>query len=239
MSKLQKCLSFDIETAVEFPASAPDWRPYRPLGIACAATLASDQAAARLWHGRTADGAPAPRMLKADAAALVDYLAGMAAEGYTILTWNGLAFDFDILAEESAAEDLCKRLAWDHVDMMFHVFCKQGYRVALDKAAQGMGIPGKTQGMSGILAPQLWAAGRYQEVFDYVIQDVRVALNLGQKCQQAGKFRWITQKGTRQSLDLPDGWLAAKTAFLLPRPDTSWMRNPASREDFVAWLRDH
>jgi hypothetical protein len=123
------------------------------------------------------------------------------------------------------------------VDMMFHVFCKQGYRVALDKAAQGMGLPGKTAGMSGILAPQLWADGRFQEVLDYVSQDVQVALNLAQKCEQVGKFRWITQKGTRQWMDLPSGWLAAKNAFLLPKPDTSWMRSPASRDEFIAWLR--
>ena len=188
MPKSQKYLAFDIETAAEFPASALDWRPYRPLGISCAATLASDETSARVWHGQTADGAPAPRMQKADAVGLVDYLASMTKAGYTILTWNGLAFDFDILAEESAAKDICKRLAWDHVDMMFHVFCKQGYRVALDKAAQGMRIPGKPQGMSGILAPQLWAEGRYQEVLDYVGQDVRIARNLAQKCQQSGKF---------------------------------------------------
>ena len=157
-------------------------------------------------------------MQRAEAVSLVDYLASMMKAGHTIVTWNGLAFDFDILAEESATKDICKRLAWDHVDMMFHVFCKQGYRVALDKAAQGMGIPGKTQGMSGIQAPQLWAEGRYQEVRDYVSQDVRVALNLAKKGQQSGKFRWITQKGTRQSLDLPDGWLVPRLHSCCPSP---------------------
>ncbi len=232
-----KYLAFDIETATEFPTSAPDWRSYRPLGISCAATLASDTAAARVWHGQTGKGTPAPRMQKAEAGSLVEYLASMVKAGYQILTWNGLAFDFDILTEESGAKDVCKQLAWDHVDMMFHVFCKQGYRVALDKAAQGMGIPGKTQGMSGILAPQLWAEGRYQEVLDYVSQDVQVTMNLAQKCQQSRKFHWITQKGTRQSLDLPGGWLTAKAAYSLPTPDTSWMRNPASRDEFIAWLR--
>ena len=56
MSKAQKYLAFDIETAAEFPTSAPDWRRYRPLGIACAATLASDEADARVWHGHAEDG---------------------------------------------------------------------------------------------------------------------------------------------------------------------------------------
>jgi len=230
-------LAFDIETATVLPDETADWHRHRPLGISCAATLASDETSPMLWHGMTAKGSPAGRMQQNEAAEFVEYLARMTGDGYRILTWNGLAFDFNILAEESAAKDICKRLAWDHVDMMFHVFCKQGYRVALDKAAQGMGVPGKTQGMSGILAPQLWAEGRYQEVLDYVRQDVRVTLNLAQKCQQTRKFRWVTQKGTRQWLDLPDGWLTAKTAYLLPKPDTSWMRNPASRDGFIAWLR--
>ena len=233
----QKYLAFDIETAVEFPSQAPDWRAHRPLRISCAATLASDEAGVRLWHGRTKEGTPTPRMQGVEAACLVEYLADMVKGGYQILTWNGLAFDFDILAEESGATDVCKRLAWDHVDMMFHFFCKQGYRVALDSAAKGMGLSGKTQGMSGILAPRMWAEGRYQEVLDYVSQDAKVTLNLAQKCQQNRKLHWITQKGTRQSLDLPDGWLSAKAACLLPKPDTSWMRNPASRDEFIAWLR--
>ncbi len=176
-------------------------------------------------------------MRQQEAVTLVEYLGRMTVDGYRILTWNGLDFDFNILAEESAAKDICKQLAWDHIDMMFHVFCMQGYRVALDRAAQGMGIAGKTQGISGVLAPRLWAEGRYQEVLDYVSQDVRITLNLAQKCQESSKFRWITQKGTRQWIDLPDGWLAAKAAYVLPKPDTSWMRNPASRDEFIAWLQ--
>jgi hypothetical protein len=231
-----KYLAFDIETAAVLPEELTDWRRYRPLGISCAATLAEDEADPRVWHGQTAEGTPAPRMQPEEARRLVEYLAKMTADGYSILTWNGLAFDFEVLAEESGEKEVCKNLAWDHVDMMFHVFCRQGYRVALAKAAQGMGIPGKPEGMSGIMAPRLWAEGRHQDVLDYVGQDVRIALQLAKKCAERRQFRWITQKGTRQSLDLPEGWLPAKSAFRLPRPDTSWMRNPPSREEFFAWL---
>ena len=58
-----------------------------------------------LWHGKTTDGAPAPRMTRDDVAGLLQYLCKMAEDGFTILTWNGLGFDFDILAEEAAAAD--------------------------------------------------------------------------------------------------------------------------------------
>ena len=92
-----KYLAFDIETAKEWPDRA-GWRKYRPVGISCAATLPSDAASPRLWHGLTDDDRPAGRMSKAEAAELVDYLTAMADDGDSIVTWNGLSFDFDILA---------------------------------------------------------------------------------------------------------------------------------------------
>ena len=36
-----------------------------------------------------------------EAAALVRYLEDQTAQGYTLLTWNGLGFALDILAEEA------------------------------------------------------------------------------------------------------------------------------------------
>src|SRR6516165_5255986 len=103
----RRFLAFDIETAKEVPGEDFNWRPHRPLGITCAATLTSDLGDLRLWHGKTKNGSPAQRMTSADALALVQYLSQMAKDGFTILTWNGLAFDFDILAEESASSGIC------------------------------------------------------------------------------------------------------------------------------------
>jgi hypothetical protein len=237
MPSQREYLAFDIETAAVLPDKMFDWRSHRPLGISCAATLVADDAGPHVWHGRTPEGTPAGRMQQQEARCLVEYLAKMANDGYSILTWNGLAFDFDILAEESGERDICKRLAWGHVDMMFQVFCRQGYRVALGRAAQGMKIPGKPEGMSGIMAPRLWAEGHHQKVLDYVSQDVRITMQLAKKCEQCGQFRWVTQKGTRHWIDLSEGLLTAKEAFCLPQPDTSWMQNPPSREEFIAWLK--
>ena len=63
---------------------------------------------------------------------LVDYLACQVVAGYTILTWNGLSFDFNVLAEESGMHDECAELALNHVDMMFHIFCLRGHYLGLD-----------------------------------------------------------------------------------------------------------
>lgn len=229
-------LAFDIETAKEWPDGA-DWRPYRPLGISCAATLPADTGTPKLWHGVTGDDLPADRMSREDVARLVDYLLSMVDRGFTILTWNGLAFDFDVLAEESGMLEECKSLALGHVDMMFHVFCERGYPVGLQAAAKALGLPGKAKGMTGVLAPRMWAEGKHQEVLDYVAQDTRTTLELAALCERLRCFRWITRRGRTSQMDLRTGWLAVRSAVELPEPDTSWMSDPLPRHRFTAWLR--
>ena len=64
------------------------------------------------------------------------------------------------------------------MDMMFHAFCELGHGVGLDAAARGMGLAGKTKGMTGELAPVLWAQGKREEVLRYVSQDVRTTMEL-------------------------------------------------------------
>jgi hypothetical protein len=175
-------------------------------------------------------------MTAIEVAALLQYLCTMAADGFTILTWNGLGFDFDILAEESAAVAHCHSCALGHVDMMFHIVCALGYLVALDKGAQGMGLPGKPAGMSGFLAPKLWADGQHQQVLDYVAQDVRMAMQIAEAAETRRRFEWITRKGTKSTMHLPKGWLTVSEAMTLAEPDTSWMSNPMKRRDFIGWF---
>ena len=98
-------LAFDIETATDVPGEGFDWKEYRPLGISCAATFAFGEKRPRLWHGKTPGGKPAERMSREDAGKLVEYLTEMVQAGCTVLSWNGLGFDFDVLAEESGAVD--------------------------------------------------------------------------------------------------------------------------------------
>jgi hypothetical protein len=232
----RRYVAFDIETAQDVPGEDFNWRPHRPLGITCAATLASDSNEVRLWHGKTKDGSPAARKTQAEAIGLIQYLVQMAADGFTILTWNGLGFDFDILAEEAAAAGLCKECALGHVDMMFHIVCALGYPVALEKGAQGMGLPGKPAGMTGFEAPKMWAECRYKEVLDYVSQDVRMTMQIAQTAEQRRRFEWITRKGTKSTMPLPKGWLTVGDALKLPEPDTSWMSQPLKRRDFMGWM---
>jgi len=223
-------LAFDIETAKVLSENEPDWKSCRPLGISCAATLLSDTQELVLWHGKD-------RMNHNEAGKLVEYLAAKAEQGYTIVTWNGLSFDFDILAEESGMLAECKKLAVDHVDMMFHVLCRLGYGVGLDAAAKGMNLAGKPEGMSGGMAPVLWAEGKQEEVLQYVAQDVRTTAQLATACEACGKLRWIARSGKLRSMALPKGWLTVDLAEQLPQPDTSWMSDPWERATFTEWMR--
>ena len=235
MNKQLKYLAFDIETARIMPEGVDDWSKYRPLGISCAAAIPSDGEAA-LWYGKTPSGDYASQMSVDETQELVRHLQSQVEAGYMILTWNGLGFDFDILAEESGMYPACKQLAIEHTDMMFHVFCLKGYALGLDKAAKGMGLQGKPPGISGEMAPRMWAEGQYQQVLDYVQQDVRTLLELAHAIDLERQLRWVSNSGRPQRLPLQSGWLTVREAQNLPLADTSWMSNPWSRSKFTKWL---
>jgi hypothetical protein len=234
---MKRFLAFDIETAKILPAGVTDILAHRPLGIACAAAVATDRAEPLVWHGKDEAGRPSPRMKRTEAARLVADLSGLASQGYTLVTWHGLGFDLDVLAEESGNIPDCAALARAHVDMLFHVLCSRGHLVSLQKAAEGMHLPGKKAGFIAAEAPALWAAGRHQEVLEYCVQDARLTLQLAEACERTRQFAWITQRGIPKQLPLGRGWLTVDEARALPDPDTSWMtNNPPSRAQFLRWL---
>ncbi len=229
-------VAFDIETAKIVPREVRDLKAHRPLGIACAATYSITDDNPRLWYGRMDDQMPADRMSREDAVELVNFLTESANCGSTILTWNGLGFDFDILAEACGLVDECRQLALGHVDMMFHVFCELGYPIGLDSAARGMHLPGKSSSVPQHMVPQFWADGKTDEVLDYAAQDVRATLELARVCEQQRVLRWVARSGKVRDVKLGSGWLTVDRAMHLPEPDTSWMDDPMSRNKFTGWL---
>lgn len=167
---------------------------------------------------------------------LLEYMALQTESGFTILTWNGLGFDFDVLAEESGDSELCRWLAINHVDMMFHLLCRLGYGVALDSAARGMGVEGKPEGIDSVLAPVIWASGKHETVFNYVSQDVRTTLNLAKSCEAHRRLSWVTRTGKRRNLQIPKGWLTVRQANKLPEPANSWCFSQWNRSKFTHWI---
>lgn len=233
MGEEAKYVGFDIETAAIVP-EGESIRDHRPLGVTCAGFDTADAD-----HGLpTTIGAAGARMTPAEIRKVVETLEAYVEAGYTIATWNGLAFDFDVLAEE-AEPDVAQRIAElatgdSHVDVMFHFLCTKGFRCGLAKALEGMGLEGKTEGVSGALAPQLWADGERSTVLEYVHQDARIQRLLTEKVDAEGRLYWITGKGKRSHavLGVPR---SPKRALLIPEPDVGWMDNPPKREWSYWW----
>lgn len=232
----RRYLAFDIETAKIVSFNGDDWRRYRPLGICCAATFLEGDDAPMIWHGGKSTDRPAKQMEKRALSKLLEYLTRKSESGFTILTWNGVGFDFDVLAEESGNSKLCRRLAINHVDIMFHVLCRLGYGIALDSAASGMGIEGKHRGMNSVLAPVLWARGKHREVFKYVEQDVRTTLNIAKTGEARGYLGWQTRSGRQRNLQIPKGWLTVRQAKKLPEPTGAWYFSQWNRYKFTSWM---
>lgn len=231
-----KYLAFDLETS-KIVENGQSWESQRPLGISVAATLPSNSEP-KVWYGQGRPNSdPWAAMPGMQVRTLVHYLQQAVSDGYQIVTWNGLKFDFDILAEESGMREECIELAMNHLDPMFHFFCIKGFYVSLGKVADGMGIEGKSG--SGQDAPILWDAGQYQRVMDYVAQDVRVTMSVFEEIQKSRRILWITSRDTisRAILGI-DGVLPVKEAMKLPEPDTSWMTGESpKRDEFFAWMK--
>lgn len=221
-----------IETLVG-PDETADWKRFRPLGITCAAAASSD--GLWNWWAQKPDGRFSDRISRGMCQVLVANLQLLTRDaGYSLLSWNGLGFDFDILAEESGMHEECKELALNHIDMMFHFFASKGYPLGLDAASKGMGLPGKPEGMDGAIAPQMWAKGEYHRVLDYVSWDAKNTLDLAEAVDNAHCLGWTARSG-KQNTWYSQKWLTVREAMELPRPNTSWMTDPWPRSKFYEW----
>jgi len=233
---MSRYLSFDIETSKITPEGA-DVQSHRPLGIACwAIAWLNLKGEIKTSTGHGGNDSPAAMMTREECQSLVNKLLfSVYTRGFTILTHSGVGFDFDILAEESGMHAECADLALHSVDTCLLIHCFKGYPVGLDAIARGMGLAGKTEGMSGALAPQMWADGKFDEVLAYVAQDVRSTLEVALAIEQRRGLSWIAKSGKRNSLPI-QRMLTVEEALRLPEPDTSWMTEPMPRSRFTGWM---
>jgi len=238
---MTKFTAFDIEIAKEIPPDVKDWKLVAPLGISCAA----------LW---TDDLTPNPELFWAEpqlnqerAKDLVFRLQVLQNQGYVIVTWNGCGFDFPVLAQESGMKQECAELALNHVDLMLLVTFQKGFMLGLNKACVGAGLTGKTHEvvlksgqklteMGGALAPQMWAMGETEAVLTYLAGDVEQTNKLAHAIEAQKSIRWTSNSGKFQ-LCIVNKLYTVKELFDLPKPDTSWMTNPVSRESFTEWTK--
>lgn len=223
-----------------------DWKNHRPLGITCAATYTSPKyyisSHIRNWHNKSI------KMNQMDAWHVVNDLQVIRERGYKIVTWNGLAFDFDVLAEESGMYDECAELALNHIDLMLIVVAMRGHWLGLDKAAKGAGIQGKLKevrlsngemldDMSGGKAPALWKAGEYKAVLDYLADDVRVTLELAQWIEKHKRIQWTSDKGYEQYFNVPKLYTVRECLQLSRDTIPHWVTNPIELKSMMEWIK--
>jgi hypothetical protein len=241
-------LAFDMEIATPVPDGA-DLLAHKP-GISCAAFMReTDRAPQVLFDPTESPGlfvAGTKALTKEGATRLLDVLLEGRQRGETVLTWNGAGFDFRLLAAETGRHADCAMLARESVDMMFQVLCERGHPLALDTALKGMALATKTHSVTlndgraadidGARAPQLWQDGEYRAVMTYCGNDAATTLSLALACAQTKRLSWTSRAGKPSSMPLSRGWLTVTQCLGLPKPDTSWMTSPMTRESVVGWM---
>lgn len=234
---MKKLASFDIEICDELNTSDPTFVPR----ISCAAVALSDSEQLTFWANPNA-----PDMTPEIVQQMFSDLLDLASRGYTILTWNGVAFDFKVVEHYAGVyAKQVQQMSWDaHVDMMLLVAFQKGHRLGLDAALRGHQLESKLHtvklsdgtvinDMSGAKAPELWNRGERAAVFEYLAVDVRQPLKLAAQIEEQKRLCWISKAGKFNSVrtDL----LTVKDAFaLLPEPfDVSWMSDPIYRRAYI------
>ncbi len=228
---MNKLAVLDLEIARPL-SGGDDWLAQKP-GISCAAVVLSDTDEVLVWHGL-------PEMGKLMTQSIIDSLWCLRKDGYTLAGFNSCGFDlqmFSGVGGDIYSHETCRRIAYDHYDLFFQIFCILGYSPGLDKIAKGLGLAGKPDGMNGAMAPELWQQGQYQTVLDYLVQDVRTTLDVFRKIDELGCIQWTARSGRANTLDIGK-FLTVNEAMALPVPDTSWMPNAWSRNKFVGWLEE-
>lgn len=226
-------IGFDIETH-KIVEDGHNLQAERPLGISCASLWVDGKP--HLYYDCVDDVPSTEKMSQSLCKDFVNDLLQYAEHGDQIVTWNGLQFDFDILAEESGMFDECKKLAMEHIDLMFIIACTKGYPAGLNAVSVGMGLSGKTEGMHGDLAPVMWQMSLEDrmKVLEYVGQDTKLVVDLVNLVQKKRGMIWMSKSGRPTYCPVPY-LMTVEQCLNLPKVDTSWMTNPKTREDYYAW----
>lgn len=247
--------SFDIE--IYYPFDQVQDEDFR---ISCASVFGRQDGRTtdiiRFFNGQEL-GIPQPGYMETDEVdELVIYLRDSVKEGDKILTWNGLQFDFKVLARYTSMPEIVVDIALNHhIDMMFEVFCRKGFMLGLDAACVGQSVEGKGD-IHGDLAPHLWQdnpqglidAGRpdlaeidpdrrRKMCLEYVVSDTKISAILFEELMKKKRLNWTAKSGRANWVTYTG--LSVKECLALPTPDTSWMSNPFHRSDFHRWTEKY
>jgi len=252
--EMDEFVGFDLEIAEPFPEGG--WDKESLLGISCAAI--HDGKETEPFFPKMNGGKYGDRMSPEEVRHMVDVLLGHVDDGKYIVTWNGMGFDFLVLALECQDEgyfNTVGAMALNHIDPFFNMFCDMGYGIGLQTMANALGVEGKLEGMHGSLAPLMWNAsfpatqedeadmmrtGRTRGTLDaqnlcifYVEQDSVATYDIYARLRGTQYIYWTTRAGRRSRRPWSprgnsDRLLTCLEANVLELPDTSWMTGDRS-----------
>ena len=237
-----KLVAFDLETA---KAAPKDRNGDYNLGITCigAHVVDGDERQDRTWKGGEELGCYSKQMAQWPVNDFINWLGIKARAGFDIVSWNGLGFDFRVLAQGLELEqyDNLVDLALNSIDPFYQMLCEKGFGIGLNTAADGLELSGKMEGMDGLKAMEMWCKSReaQETVLEYVLQDALTTADVYRQMVKRGTLPWTSKSGC------PNRWfingcdthrlLTVRDATSLPVPDTSWMSKPWKRSDFYGW----
>ncbi len=238
-----KLASFDIEISDNLSTPGePTWPPR----ISCAALALSDAQDDVIYYTSSPDS---EHMTPGQVTEMLRDLHVYTANGYKILTWNGVAFDFQVVAanceDVNASKKALEIAYYNHIDMMLLVSFQVGYRLGLDAALLGAGLAGKKHevrlsdgtlitDMSGAKAPELWRKGERSAVLEYLHDDVIQPLLLADDIDKRKSIYWTSKKGRPMAVGIPALYTVQEASTLLAEPaDLSWLTDPIERTEYI------
>jgi hypothetical protein len=255
-------IGFDVESANEYE----EGMPLEELGLSCAALWENGEAL--VYPAIDPFGFYADEFTPPIAQDLADYLIATTEQGNRIVTWNGASFDGPLVAAMCKSEVYEEKLKWvflNHIDIGVCMAMDKGFMVGLNTAAIGLGIAGKTEGMTGSLAPILWKGvdrdltEEEQRAIDvlgvtpqsdeardlcleYVSNDAKITMDVYHELERSGKLAWTTKKGTRSKSpwypDFDDGGALPLVRYYLDiaQPELDWEDNPFKKQRLLRWI---
>jgi len=172
--------------------------------------------------------------------------------GYWIVTWNGLGFDYRILAEAAQGNDLTVvevcRMAIQQIDIMYNFQCVAGFPASLENVSKAMGFNGKH--IKDDTIGRLWHGSSVDQdqVIEYVERDVMATFEIYDAImKRRGKIVWKNRKGTKSARYLPmimvDNQpvrlMNAVESVTLPYPNLDWWWDDKDKPDKlenIAWF---
>jgi len=255
----------DLESSHEYHEDMP----FADVGISCAALYAVEWESAISYPAQDIFGFREPEMSAECAQGFAKELIRYASMGDTIVSFNGLHFDFPLLAtvcNDTGIEKELKHLAiYNHIDIGLLMVVARGFMVSLNTAAHALGLSGKTEGMSGYLAPILWNPERTdfteEELADieatgvtpgtkaaqnlclkYVIQDAITTADVYRLLVEDKYLRWTSSRTGRlvKSPWIPEVFEGRllKVCEVMDRTqlETKWFKNnPFSKDEMLSW----